>query len=139
MKIAIIGSLDFTNEIKKTADELEKAGHKTVIPYGSRLILSGKMTLKEIKAAGSTQKSKTDVIRYYYKEIQKSDAVLAMNYEKKNIPNYIGGNTFLEIGFAHVLNKKIFLFNPIPNIEFYKTEIEATEPIVINKDVSLIK
>ena len=139
MRIAIVGSLDFTDEMKNTADELEKKGHETVIPYGTRMILSGKITLAEIKAGGSTQKADAGVIKYYYGEIKKSDALLTLNYEKKNIPNYIGGNTFLEIGFAHVLDKKIYLLNPIPEIEFYKTEIEAMKPIVINGDLSKIK
>jgi uncharacterized membrane protein (UPF0127 family) len=53
----------------------------------------------------------------------KSDAVLVLNYDRKGIKNYIGGNTLMEIGFAHVLNKKIYLMNPIPEIEFYKSEI----------------
>ncbi|MBI3037115.1 hypothetical protein HYY73_05205 [Candidatus Woesearchaeota archaeon] len=38
----------------------------------------------------------------------------------------------MEIGFAHVLNKKIFLMNSIPEIEYYKSEIEAVKPIIIN-------
>ncbi len=62
-----------------------------------------------------------------------------MNYGRKNIENYIGGNTFMEIGFAHVLDKRIFLMNPIPDIMFYKSEIEAVKPTVINSDLSLIK
>jgi hypothetical protein len=31
----------------------------------------------------------------------------------------------MEIGFAYVLKKKIFLMNPITDIEFYRSEIEA--------------
>ena len=41
--------------------------------------------------------------------MQGADAVLVLNYDKKGIKNYIGGNTLMEIGFAHVLNQKIFL------------------------------
>ena len=44
----------------------------------------------------------------------------------------------MEIGFAHVLDQKIFLLNPIPDISFYKTEIEAINPIIINGDISKI-
>ena len=139
MRISIVGSLDFTDEIKKAADILTERGDEVVIPHGSRLILSGQMTLKQIKQGGAKQKADAGVIKYYYDEINKSDAILAMNYTKKGIQNYIGGNTFLEIGFAFVLDKKIFLWNPIPEIEFYKTEIESMKPIIINGDLSLIK
>lgn len=61
-----------------------------------------------------------------------------MNLDKHGVRNYIGGNTLMEIGFAHVLNQKIFLYNPIPEIPYYKSEIEAVRPIVINGDYSLI-
>jgi len=44
----------------------------------------------------------------------------------------------MEIGFAHVLNQKIFLYNPIPNIDLYKTEIEAMKPIIINGNLNRI-
>ena len=139
MRITICGSLDFTNKIKETADILEKQGDTVVIPHGSRLILSGKTALEQIRAEGAKHKRSADVIRYYYSEIQKSDAVLVMNYEKKGIQDYIGGNTFLEIGFAHVLGKKIFLLNPIPEIEFYKVEIEAMNPVILHGDLAKIQ
>jgi len=71
--------------------------------------------------------------------MQGADAVVVLNLDKHGIANYIGGNTFLEIGFAHVLNQKIFLLNPIPDIQFYKTEIEAMKPVILNGDLSLIK
>lgn len=44
----------------------------------------------------------------------------------------------MEIGFAHVLNQKIFLLNSIPEIPYYKTEIEAIKPIIINGDLTKI-
>jgi len=49
------------------------------------------------------------VSRRYYEIIKECDAILVLNLEKNKIKNYIGGNTFLEMGFAHVLNKKIYL------------------------------
>ena len=61
-----------------------------------------------------------------------------MNYEKRGIKNYIGGNVFLEIGFAHVLGKKIFLLNEIPDM-FYKDEIESMDPIVLKGNLNKIK
>lgn len=71
--------------------------------------------------------------------MQGADAILVMNLDKNGIKNYVGGNTLMEIGFAHVLNQKVFLLNPIPEIPYYKTEIEAVKPVVIDGDLSLIK
>jgi len=84
------------------------------------------------------QKYNMDAIREFWNAMQDADAVLVLNLEKNGMPNYIGGNTFLEMGFAHVLNQKIFLYNPIPENPFYQTEIIAMNPIIINGDLALI-
>ncbi len=44
----------------------------------------------------------------------------------------------MEIGFAHVLRKKIFLMNPIPDIEYYRSEIEAVQPAIIKQNLNNI-
>jgi hypothetical protein len=62
-----------------------------------------------------------------------------LNYDRKGIKNYIGGNTLMEIGFAHVLDKKIFLMNPIPDIEYYRSEIEAVSPVILQQNLNSIK
>ncbi len=41
------------------------------------------------------------------------------------------------MGFAHVLDRKIFLLNDIPDIS-YTDEIRAMKPIILNGDISLI-
>ncbi|MBI4359797.1 MAG: nucleoside 2-deoxyribosyltransferase [Candidatus Jacksonbacteria bacterium] len=138
MKIAICGSLDFTEKMKEIADILKQHGHEVVIPHGAELILSGKETIESIREKGSKQKIEGDVIRSYYDKISKADAILVLNYDKRGVKNYIGGNTLMEIGFAHVLNKKIFLMNPIPEIPYYQSEIEAVKPVVIYGDLSKI-
>ena len=44
-------------------------------------------------------------------KVKANDAGLVLNFEKKGIPNYIGGGTFMEIIKAWELNKKIFLLS----------------------------
>ena len=52
------------------------------------------------------------------------------NYDKHGIKNYIGGNAFLEMGFAHVLGIKKFIYlNPIRKMPYYETEIVAMRPL----------
>ena len=79
-----------------------------------------------------------DAIREFWNLMQGADAILVANYDKHGIANYIGGNTFLEMGFAHVLNQKIFMLNPIPEMPYYKTEIVAMKPAVVDGDLSKI-
>jgi hypothetical protein len=83
------------------------------------------------------RKINDDVINLYYKKIKEMDAILILNLEKNNIKGYIGGNTFLEMGFAHVLNKKIFLLNEIPEMG-YKDEIVAMKPVILEGDLNRI-
>jgi predicted RNA-binding protein with PUA domain len=143
MKIAICGSLSFAKEMDEIRKKLENLGHKVFVPYSAEKILKGEYSSKEIekkKDEGSFNSLviQNDAIREWHKVIEKIDAILVVNYDKKGIKNYIGGNSFLEIGFAHVLHKKIFLLNPVPEIS-YKEEIVSMQPIVINNDFSLIK
>lgn len=142
MKIAICSSIDFAYEIKEIVDKLEKMGHIVELPLTAKKILNGELTMEKFQSEksngnGAERKINNDVIRQYFNEINNSTAILVANYTKKGIENYIGGNTFLEMGFAYVLNKKIFLLNQIPEIG-YKEEIEAMQPIIINGDLARI-
>ncbi len=66
-----------------------------------------------------------------------NDAILVLNFEKNGQPNYIGGATFLEIFRAFNADKKIFLFNSIPE-NIFKDELLGMNPVVINGDLSKI-
>ena len=137
MKIGIIGSMQYTEQMIKARDELIAIGHDAYLTDLHEGFI-GK-TDEEKEELKIFQKNKKDAIRQFWNMMQGGDAVLVMNLDKHNISNYIGGNTFLEIGFAHVLNQKIFLLNPIPDIPYYKTEIEAMSPVVLNGDLTQIK
>jgi len=84
-------------------------------------------------------KKKGDAIRSHFKKIDESDCVLITNYEKKGIPDYIGGNTFLEIGYAFGNGKKVFILNNMPEQSAFKEEILGMQPIILKGDISNIK
>jgi len=134
MKIVICGSMFASKKIMKCVEFLEKEGNDVVFPDGCKeYALSGKIKKEDV-----AHKVENDLIRGYFKKIKDCDCVLVVNVDKDGISNYIGGNSFLEIGFAYVLRKKIFLLNPVPNAR-YKDEIFVMEPIIINGDLSKIK
>jgi len=137
MRVGIIGSMQFTEKMLEACNELTKLGHEAFVTDLHKALV-GK-TDEEKEQIKLRQKYNLDAIREFWRAMQGADAVLVLNYDKNGIKNYVGGNTLMEIGFAHVLNQKIFLLNPIPEIPYYKTEIEAVKPIVINGDLSLIK
>ena len=137
MKIGIIGSMQYTEKMIEVRDKLIELGHNAFVTDLHKALI-GK-TDEEKEKIKLYQKNNMDAIRVFWKAMQGSDAVLVLNYDKNGIKNYIGGNTLMEIGFAHVLNQKIFLINPIPEIPYYESEIKAMKPIIINEDLSLIK
>ena len=136
MKIAICASMVFTEKMLEKKKELEGRGHKCFVS-GFANGYVGK-TEREKEELTLFHKNEKDAIREFFEKIKESDAILVLNYDRKGVKNYIGGNTLMEIGFAHVLNKRIFLINPIPEIEYYKSEIEAVKPVIINGDLSKI-
>ncbi len=137
MKIGVIGSMQYTEKMIEVRDELIKRGHDAFVTTLSDPFI-GKSD-EEKEAIKIHQKNNMDAIREFWRLMQGADAVLVMNLDKHGVKNYIGGNTLMEIGFAHVLDQKIFLYNPIPEIPFYKSEIEAVNPVIINGDFAKIK
>ncbi|MDD5625802.1 MAG: hypothetical protein PHG83_01400 [Patescibacteria group bacterium] len=132
MKIAICGSIAFSKEILETQKILEAKGFVVIVPKDILKYAEG-----EVSHEDKWAKIEGDVFKEYFEEIKKCDAVLVINKDKNNIENYIGGNSLIEMAFAHILNKKIFLLNPIPKIN-YTDEIEAMKPIILNGDLDKI-
>jgi hypothetical protein len=117
--------------------QLVTMGHSVTIPVGTEDYQNG--VLISTHGSESAQRKITfNFIRGYAAEIQHSDAILVVNVTRNQIENYIGGNTFWEIGFAHIFGRKIFLLNPIPDVPLYKSEILAVEPVILNGDLSKI-
>jgi hypothetical protein len=136
MRIGIIGSMQFTDKMLEVRDKLQKLGHDAFLTDLHKTMI-GKNE-EEIEKIKLHQKYNKDAIRNFWRAMQGADAVLVLNFDKNEIKNYIGGNTLMEIGFAHVLNQKIFLWNPIPEMPSCKTEIEAVRPVIIDGDLSKI-
>src|SRR3990167_1762253 len=131
MKITICGSMAFAKQIIDTKKTLENSGHVCFVPDGANDYANNQVE-KIGGSEGAKRKIANDLIRKHYNLIEHSDAILVLNYDKRGIKNYIGGNSFLEIGYAYILNKKIFLMNEIPEIGLIKQEIEAIQPKIIH-------
>ena len=84
-------------------------------------------------------KQKRDAIIKHFRKIDESEAILVANYEKKGTENYIGGNTFLEMGYAFGTGKRIFILNKLPAQSAYKEEILGMQPFVLGGDIFKLK
>jgi len=137
MKVIICGSISAAEEIIEVKKRLEKMGYIVEIPEGVKRpeLRPAKDTLSSERA---DTKIKHDLIRGYYKKIKLHDVVLIVNPKKKGIQGYIGGNTFIEMAFAHVLNKKLYCLYPLPDLP-YVSEMLAMQPIILNGQTDLIK
>jgi len=136
MKIVICGSIIFSKSMIEIEKELLEIGHMVIIPRHTKKYARLELA-EEIHSESLKNKVEHDLIRDYFDKIKNSDAILIINKDKNNIKNYIGGNSFLEMGFAHILNKKIFLLSDIPEM-IYTDEIKAMQPIVLNGDLTKI-
>lgn len=140
MKITICGSIAFRKEMVEQRDKLNTLGHEGVISSVIEDLAFGRNPelMAKVEKDHGQAKIEGGYIMWYYNAIVDSDAVLVLNYNKNGIENYVGGNTLMEMGFAYVNNKKIFLLNPIPDGLSYKEEIKAMQPIIINNDLTKI-
>ena len=140
MKITICGSSMFRKEMVEVRNRLLELGHEPVIHKDYEEFVAGnkKDVLELIEKDHAEAKRKYGYIKWYHNAIMSSDAILVLNYDKKGIKNYVGGNTLMEIGFAHVSDKKIFLLNPIPEEVSYTDEIKAMADVIISGDLNKI-
>ena len=140
MKITLCGSVKFAKELVKNYRQLEALGHEPMMHEKMFGIADGTATaiIDGIEKDHGKLKRQEGFIKWWYDCIKNSDAILVCNYDKNGIKNYIGGNTLMEIGFAHVNDKKVFLLNPIPKDVSYTAEIEAMADIILNGDLGKI-
>lgn len=120
-------------------DKLWELWHEWIVhsDYESIVKWEKPELLAQINTEHSKAKKQNGYIKWYYDSIVSSDAILVLNFDKKGISNYIWWNTLMEIWFAHVNNKKIFLLNKVPDLS-YSDEILAMYDDVLDWDLKKI-
>jgi len=135
MTITICGSIKFFDDMVKIQKDLEARGHTVLMPVKA----DGVDYWAEDNTSRVQAKKTLELINEHFNKIEDSDAILVVNITKKDIENYVGANTFLEIGFAHYRDKKIFFLNPVPDQPYIIDEIQTIDPIVIDGNIDNIK
>lgn len=135
MKIFVICSKHFYGQVSPIKEELERMGHIIQLPNSFDAPMKEE-EMKQVSPQAHIEWKKA-MLRMHIPNIQKNDAVLVLNFEKHGQQNYIGGATFLEISKAFDLDRRIFMYNPIPD-SIFRDELIAMEPLVINGDLSLV-
>jgi len=132
MTITLCGSIKFFDKMVEIQGELEKAGHTVFMPVKA----AGVDYWAEDNTSRVQAKKSLELINEHFHKIEKSEAILVVNMTKGDIENYIGANTFLELGFAHYLGRKIYLLNPIPDQPYIIDEVLTIDPIVLEGTVA---
>ncbi len=136
MKIFICCSKHIYDRVLPIKQDLESKGHIITVPNS----FDAPMKEEEMKRVGKEEhiEWKRNMMKKQEPKVRENDAILVLNLEKNGQQNYIGGATFLEIFKAFELEKKIFLYNPIPE-NIFQDELVAINPIVIKGDLSLVQ
>lgn len=138
----------FYHQFTELRGELEKFGHSVVAPeleFGTRgddtsvgAFFDSHGGVDAFPPEHEVWVKKGAAITAHFKKIEASDCILVTNYEKRGIPNYIGGNTFLEIGYAYGTGKKVFILNEMPTSSAFKEELLGMRPTILHSDISMI-
>ena len=140
MKILIICSKKFYPRIKDIKETLESNNHEIFLlntydnpKLEEEMWNQGEEAHKEFKAR---------MFKASEEKIKNVDAVLVLNFDKEKdgllLKNYIGGATFLEMYDAFRMNKKIFMYNDIPDGMLYD-DLKRMNPTIVHDDVDMIK
>lgn len=139
MKIAIIGSMKFAKDMVKLKKDLEDLGHEVSIPVGTEPHLTNPDFVENL-VENLQFCIEQDVMRENFRQVADNDGIIVLNKRRNEMDGYIGTSALLEMGIAHFLGKKIFLYHPTPHFNDVRWahEVAIMQPIVINGDLSKI-
>lgn len=141
--LTICSSANFYKQAADIQTELVKEGIKVLIPSNAdKMKASGDYEVEHYKTWLADSKDyhrKAFLMREHFDKVAEGDAVLVLNYEKRGVDNYIGGNVLMEMSLAFYLKKPIYIINDLPEDSPYLEEIIGMEPIILKGDLSKLK
>ena len=147
--ITLFGSMIFLEKMKTVASTLESYGYTVTCPgFTQEELDSGATTFMDyVDSLGGVEKVlpdnpiwniKREAIFGYKDKIDKADAVLVCNFDKGDKKNPIGDNTFLEMGYAFFMRKKIVVLQGPPYGDEKIEEVLGMTPLFLYNDLQLI-
>ena len=145
MRIAICSSALFARQSCEVKEKLEKRGFEVFL-YPQKVEVDGRTIdvgeyykMRKNNLTQELLKIKRQLIDEHIKKIKNSDAILVLNLDRGENRGYVGGNTFLEMGIAYFLGKKVFIWKkPSQNLPYFE-EIMALSPISIGENLERIE
>ncbi|MEO5950306.1 MAG: hypothetical protein ABIQ04_02560 [Candidatus Saccharimonadales bacterium] len=140
--ITLCASFSFYEHVCQVQEELESLGWEVIIPETAVLMKkSGVFSLDPLSTLNMTDNSdaKTQAMRKHIDEVRRADAILVINDEKHNIPDYIGPNVLIEMAIAFADHIPIYLINNIPAVSPLLDELKGLKPIPLLGNLKRIK
>jgi len=140
--ITICTSASFFEQALAIEKSLKAFGFGVKLPCTAlKMKKSGNFDVSVYKTWSRNEKDyarKCWLIKNHFRKIVRSDAILVLNYAKKEFAGYIGGNTLMEMCIAFHYGKPIYILNPIDGGLSYKEEVLGMQPIFLNGDLGRI-
>lgn len=138
--ITICSSAAFYEKAVDIKNQLEVQGYQVLLPdCALEMERTNDYEVSHYKTwwgdAGDYHK-KTALVRGHFNKVVAGDVTLVLNFEKRGIANYIGGNVLMEMGLAFHFNKPLFVFNGMPKDCSYEEEILALAPVFLEGNLS---
>jgi len=91
-----------SKEMLEAQNILKELNHQTTVPSDTVDCLEN----PSLNESWEHCSSEGGIDKYHFDIIEKSDAIVVLNYPKNNIEGYIGGATLMEIAIARHFNKR---------------------------------
>jgi len=132
----IHASLDFKQGMIDAKKYIENNSiHQVVLPELIRY-----QDIRDVKGDDITfTKIKNRLTKDNFRNVEKCDSLLILNYSHREIKDYVGGNSFMEMVIAFFLEKPIYLLNDIPENMTFTEEIKSLYPIVVKNLSNFIR
>lgn len=137
----ICGSMHFAKEMLDAKETLEKKGHEILLPTDIHECFINPNLKGEFDSDHEKELRhciERNLLMDGLQKISECDAIVHLNYDKNEIPGYIGTAGLMELGVAFFLKKKIYLLYPYDKTQKYAVEVELTQPIVLDGDLNKI-
>ncbi len=140
--ITICASAAHYKQALEIEAQLKKLGYKTKVPKTAGVMKrTGNFDVASYKTwyeNKSDYGKKTALMKGHLKKIDAADAILVTNFEKNGVPGYIGGNALLEMFYAFLQKKPIYVYNEISEGLAIAEEVYGLNPIFIGGDLTRI-
>lgn len=138
--LTLCASASFYDKVIEYSYNLEEQGFRVILPSTAAKMRREGLGNDEVITNWSTTPvgyhGKALLIEEHFREIERGDAVLVMNFEKHGKPNYIGPNVLMEMAVAFYLHKPIYVLHDTPKDSPLLDEILGLEPIFLRGDLS---